>query len=261
MPRKFKATLRYDGTGFSGWQVQPGQRTVQGVIEEALATIAGQDVRVIGAGRTDAGVHALAQVFHVVWDGPQPPESLCRSLSKMLGPEIRIEGMEEAPENFHAIPIRQRRARSRPFVRILRGIIKFVAADAPTVDLNLFRIPRARYAARPRSIGAFFRIKTVGRFPAHGRNQASTTRVNPLPRTSPIVVHQHADDIGTFFQTPRQIISIIIFIRRVAAIRASPKIFSVHPQSVRAVGRYEYFSPLRRGMYIEYFSKANVRIV
>lgn len=103
MTRKLKATVRYDGTDFSGWQVQPGRRTVQGDIEEALATISGREVRVIGAGRTDAGVHALAQVFHVEWNGAQEAKALSRSLSKMLGPEIRVESMEEAPENFHAI--------------------------------------------------------------------------------------------------------------------------------------------------------------
>jgi tRNA pseudouridine38-40 synthase len=103
MPRKLKATVRYDGTNFSGWQVQPGQHTVQGALEEALATIAGQPVRVIGAGRTDAGVHAMAQVFHFEWEGAQVSDTLIRSLSKMLGPEIRIESMEEAPETFHAI--------------------------------------------------------------------------------------------------------------------------------------------------------------
>ncbi len=97
-----KATVRYDGTPFSGWQVQPNQRTVQGAIEDALGTIAGHRVRIHGAGRTDAGVHALAQVFHCEWDGAKTLDDLRRSLSRMLAPHIRIEAIEIAPENFHA---------------------------------------------------------------------------------------------------------------------------------------------------------------
>ena len=102
MEQTIKAVVRYDGTDFSGWQVQPGQRTVQGAIEGALETMAGQPVRIAGAGRTDAGVHALGQVFSCRWPGPKPLEELRRSLSQMLGPEIRIESLEAAPDDFHA---------------------------------------------------------------------------------------------------------------------------------------------------------------
>lgn len=103
MAQRVKAVVRYDGTDFAGWQVQPGQRTVQGVLEEALQTVAGEPVRVIGAGRTDAGVHALAQVFHCDWPGETPLDKLRRSLSQMLGPELRVESMEAGPDDFHAI--------------------------------------------------------------------------------------------------------------------------------------------------------------
>ena len=61
---KIKLVLKYDGTEFHGWQRQPGQRTIQGVLEEALGRILGQSPYVYGAGRTDSGVHALAQVAH-----------------------------------------------------------------------------------------------------------------------------------------------------------------------------------------------------
>lgn len=111
MEQTIKAVVRYDGAGFAGWQVQPEQRTVQGVIETALETMAGRPVRIMGAGRTDAGVHALGQVFSCRWPGPKSPDELRRSLSKMLGPEIRVESVEAMPDDFHAL----RSARSKRY--------------------------------------------------------------------------------------------------------------------------------------------------
>lgn len=102
MERTLKAVVRYDGTDFAGWQVQPGERTVQGVIEDALSRIMSQPIRIHGAGRTDAGVHALAQVFSFRCAADIPCERLRRSLSRMLGPAIRLVHIEEAPSNFHA---------------------------------------------------------------------------------------------------------------------------------------------------------------
>jgi tRNA pseudouridine38-40 synthase len=97
-----KVTVRYDGTGFAGWQVQPDVRTVQGELQSALSQIASQPMVIHGASRTDAGVHALGQVFSCAWPGPLGPDRLRRSLSQMLSPEIRVERVEEALEGFHA---------------------------------------------------------------------------------------------------------------------------------------------------------------
>ena len=102
MARTFKAIVRYDGTGFAGWQIQPGRRTVQGEIEAALLRIAGEPIRITGSGRTDAGVHALGQVFSFNWEKPHAPEVLRRSLAKMLRPEILVTHVEEAPPDFNA---------------------------------------------------------------------------------------------------------------------------------------------------------------
>ena len=98
-----KAVVCYDGTRFAGWQVQPGQRTVQEDLETALATIAGETIRITGAGRTDAGVHALGQVFSCGWPEGVASEGLQRSLSKMLGPEVRIESVEAVSDAFNAL--------------------------------------------------------------------------------------------------------------------------------------------------------------
>lgn len=100
--RVLKGIIRYDGAGFAGWQVQPGLRTVQGVIEEALSTMARRPIRVVAAGRTDAGVHALGQVISCPWDGDQDVDRIRRSLSQLVGPDIRVESIEDAPEDFHA---------------------------------------------------------------------------------------------------------------------------------------------------------------
>ncbi len=102
MERNLKAIVRYDGTGFAGWQVQPEQRTIQGEIEAALSKIASKNIRIHGAGRTDAGVHALGQVFSCRFPDAVAPERLRRSLSRMLGPAIRLEHIEETAPEFHA---------------------------------------------------------------------------------------------------------------------------------------------------------------
>ena len=98
----FKAVVRYDGTDFAGWQVQPGHRTVQGELEQALSTIARQPIRITGSGRTDSGVHALGQVFSFTWPLPLEVEPLQRSLSGLVGNDIRIESIEPAAPDFDA---------------------------------------------------------------------------------------------------------------------------------------------------------------
>jgi len=100
--RRLKFEVRYDGTDFHGWQIQPGQRTVQGVIEDALSQIAQQRIRITGAGRTDSGVHALAQVFHCDWPIAAEFARLPKALSRMLGPEVSVGSVLECGDDFHA---------------------------------------------------------------------------------------------------------------------------------------------------------------
>jgi len=99
----FRVTLAYDGTDFVGWQRQARGRTVQGVLEAALGRIAGGSaVPVHGAGRTDAGVHALGQVASFELARPWPPERLCRALNGLLPPDVKALAAAPAPEGFHA---------------------------------------------------------------------------------------------------------------------------------------------------------------
>lgn len=101
-PRTFRLTLAYDGTGFHGWQVQPGLPTVQGELQAALARVTGESPLPQGSGRTDAGVHALAQVASFQLAATIPPENLQRALNRTLPAAIRVTGVQVAPHNFHA---------------------------------------------------------------------------------------------------------------------------------------------------------------
>ncbi|HET7578397.1 MAG TPA: tRNA pseudouridine(38-40) synthase TruA [Bacillales bacterium] len=102
MPR-LKSTLAYDGTNFSGWQVQPSGRTVQGVIEAALKRMhKGCEVRITGSGRTDAGVHARGQVFHFDSELDIPAEGWRKALNSLLPDDIQILKVEPVSREFHA---------------------------------------------------------------------------------------------------------------------------------------------------------------
>ncbi|HEY5056075.1 MAG TPA: tRNA pseudouridine(38-40) synthase TruA [Acidobacteriaceae bacterium] len=98
----FKITLAYDGTPYHGWQIQPGLATVQGTLAEAIHRIADERVLPQGSGRTDTGVHALGQVASVTVVAPIPAERLHRALNHCLPNSIRVLGVEETPETFHA---------------------------------------------------------------------------------------------------------------------------------------------------------------
>lgn len=98
----YKLTLCYDGTGFSGWQRQPGKRTVQGAIEEALAKICGKKITVIGAGRTDAGVHARGQVANFKAGLRLEQDEILRALNALLPKDVRILSVRKVPAEFNA---------------------------------------------------------------------------------------------------------------------------------------------------------------
>jgi tRNA pseudouridine38-40 synthase len=100
--RTIKLTLAYDGTDFSGFQRQPNARSVQAVLEDALASIEGREVTVAGAGRTDSGVHALGQVASVSLGHPIDVKDLRQALNTTLPKDVRVLSVEEAPATFNA---------------------------------------------------------------------------------------------------------------------------------------------------------------
>jgi tRNA pseudouridine38-40 synthase len=99
--RRIKITLAYDGTDFHGWQVQPGVTTVQSELERVLSGIEGSPVAVHGSGRTDAGVHALAQVAAFSLENPIPCDNLRRAVNRLLPRDIRVLDVQEASLDFH----------------------------------------------------------------------------------------------------------------------------------------------------------------
>lgn len=100
--RNIKLTLSYDGTDFHGWQVQPGLATVQGMLSSALERMTGEAVLPQGSGRTDAGVHALAQVASFTTECRIPAENLVTALNNVLPSSIRVLDSTEVSLDFHA---------------------------------------------------------------------------------------------------------------------------------------------------------------
>lgn len=101
MARRIRITIAYDGTEFHGWQIQPGLPTIQGTLEEIVGGMEGRPVHVAGSGRTDAGVHALAQVAAFTLDNPIPTDNMRRAINRLLPPAIRILNVAETHADFH----------------------------------------------------------------------------------------------------------------------------------------------------------------
>jgi tRNA pseudouridine38-40 synthase len=99
---RLAVVLEYDGTAYAGWQRQPRAPSVQAAVEAALGRLARADVRVVGAGRTDAGVHALGQVAHADLAWRHGPAKACDALNALLPADIRARGAAEVPADFHA---------------------------------------------------------------------------------------------------------------------------------------------------------------
>jgi tRNA pseudouridine38-40 synthase len=99
--RRIRIQLAYDGTDFHGWQVQPGLPTIQGALESVVGEIEGHPIHVAGSGRTDAGVHALAQVAAFSIENPIPLPNLRKAMNRLLPASIRVFSTAEAAPDFH----------------------------------------------------------------------------------------------------------------------------------------------------------------
>jgi tRNA pseudouridine38-40 synthase len=118
--RNLQTILAYDGADFAGWQVQPGRRTVQGALASAIGRLTGENVLPQGSGRTDAGVHALAQVATFTTASSIPIENWLRALNDTLPAAIRVLEVKEAAPDFHA----RKSARAKTYrYRMHRGAV------------------------------------------------------------------------------------------------------------------------------------------
>lgn len=118
--RNLKVILAYDGSEFSGWQVQPDASTVQGTLASAIRRLTGEKVLPQGSGRTDAGVHALAQVATFSSASTIPADNFAKALNDVLPASIRVSEVSEAPPDFHA----RKSAKNKTYrYRIYRGTV------------------------------------------------------------------------------------------------------------------------------------------
>jgi tRNA pseudouridine38-40 synthase len=150
LPR-FRVTLAYDGTDFAGWQVQrKGARTVQGILEESLARLAGgRPVRVSGAGRTDAGVHALGQVASFDLERDMEPGALQGALNGLLPADVRVLEAAHASDDFHA--------RKTAVSKLYRYVLDWGAVLLPQRRREVGWVPRRLDETPVREVAALFR--------------------------------------------------------------------------------------------------------
>jgi len=147
--QNWKLTLAYDGTDFKGWQVQPGERAVQGELQSALGRILGEAPLPQGSGRTDAGVHALAQVASFPLATRIPAANLLRALNGTLPSSIRITEVKAVPSTFHA----RHSAQAKTYeYRIFRALLcppflaRYVYASRWPMDLSALNRAAAAFA-------------------------------------------------------------------------------------------------------------------
>lgn len=143
--RNIKLTVRYDGTRYSGWQKQGNtDNTIQGKLEKVISQITGETVEIHGSGRTDAGVHALAQVTNVKLNGEIEPEALRIQMNRLLPEDIAVLEASLAPERFHS---RLSAVRKTYQYRLYTGNAKpifdrrqvTVLDDLPTLNIEAMR--------------------------------------------------------------------------------------------------------------------------
>lgn len=135
MTRTLRCTVAYDGSAFAGFQRQPGRATVQAALERAIAYVTQAPAVVVGAGRTDAGVHATGQVIHFQTDSVLPIGTLQRAINARLSDAVAIRDLEEAAPGFHA----RYDARSREY----RYVVENAETPSPLMRHRAFHVPHA----------------------------------------------------------------------------------------------------------------------
>ena len=175
--RNLKLILAYDGSEFAGWQVQPGRATIQGTLASAIGRLTGENVLPQGSGRTDAGVHAFAQVATFLTDASIPTENWVGALNDILPPSIRILDVSDAAPEFHA----RKSAQAKIYrYRIYRGAIcpPFIARYAWHYPFPLDEEAMASAAGRVEGEHDFTSFAAVD--PERGREDAQVSNIRRI---------------------------------------------------------------------------------
>lgn len=181
--RTIKLVLEYDGTNYAGWQVQPQQDTIQGRLEGALETVTGREVRVVGSGRTDAGVHAIGQVAHFCAESSMTVEEFQRALNGILPRDISIREVSEEGESFHARYSAKRK------------LYRYVILQADTRSAFSHRYAwDTGYALDVPAMGRAA-LHLLGTHDFSAFQAASCTAKNPAKTLYRLEVHKRGDDV------------------------------------------------------------------
>ncbi|ACY17629.1 tRNA pseudouridine(38-40) synthase TruA [Haliangium ochraceum] len=191
--RTIRLVLEYDGTGLSGWQRQNNAPTVQAHVEDALSSMLGRAVQIVGASRTDAGVHALGQVAHFRTGSSIPPHGFLRGLNGKLPPAIAVVACAEVRADFHA------RFDSRG--KHYRYALHTRAARAPLLRERAWHCPRPLdLAAMERAAQAMLGERDFQAFRASGCTaKTSRRRVDRVALSRPAADLIHIDVYGNAF--------------------------------------------------------------
>jgi tRNA pseudouridine38-40 synthase len=211
--RFFKATIAYDGSEYSGWQVQVDRPSVQQTLEAAIERITGEPTRIVASGRTDAGVHALGQVVSFSSVNRLSADELCRALNAHTPRDICVRDVREAPDGFHAI----RDAKSKRY--------RYIVDDHRLPDVfqrrHAWHVPqRLNVDAMARAARVILGTHDFSSFEASGSERASSVRTVTdilIARSSGtlqdnIVIEIEAD--GFLYNMVRNIVGTLIEVGR-----------------------------------------------
>jgi tRNA pseudouridine38-40 synthase len=207
--RTIKLTLAYDGTDFAGWQVQPRERTLQGTLEEVLAKITGEQIRVFASGRTDAGVHALAQVVSFDTATAHTAAVLHKALNAELPHDISALTVEEMPDRFHARRLAKRK-RYRYF--IVEGRVRDVFRRR--YAWHVYR--RLDFDAMREAANTLVGTHDFASFQSAGSKRETTERtvfeltLNRLPDPDPNVLQLDIEADGFLYNMVRNIVGTLL---------------------------------------------------
>ena len=198
MSRNLKLTLAYDGSEFHGWQIQPGLPTVQGILTEVIGRTTGEKVLPQGSGRTDAGVHALAQVASFTTESNIPLVNFRKVLNDRLPTSIRVLAVEEMPADFHA----RHSSQSKTYeYRIHRGeivppwLVRYVTHHPWPLD------EAAVFAAADAVIGEHDFTSFAAVDPDQDSRLQVVERDGAFSTSSSYVVPKHATNVRTVFES------------------------------------------------------------